>query len=132
MTEGLIAKQVFADWGKKAFCSVFRVFARQRSLGDWSGEDTPGPMPNPAVKLSSADGTSLVTGRESRSSPSDLWHVMVLVQEHNTATFELLKSTLFAFFYPRQARELSSSVAPSGCTLPRFLSVVARMVRLSC
>ncbi len=38
-------------------------------LGDRGGEDTPGHIPNPAVKLSSADGTSLVTGWESRSLP---------------------------------------------------------------
>lgn len=38
-------------------------------LGDLSGEDTPGPIPNPAVKLASADGTALVAGWESRSLP---------------------------------------------------------------
>ena len=37
--------------------------------GDRSGGDTPGSIPNPAVKPSSADGTALVTGWKSRSSP---------------------------------------------------------------
>ena len=41
------------------------------SLGDLCGGGTPGPIPNPAVKPASADGTWLVTARESRSSPRD-------------------------------------------------------------
>ncbi len=39
------------------------------SLGDLSGEGTPGPIPNPEVKLVSADGTWRATSRESRSLP---------------------------------------------------------------
>ena len=38
-----------------------------------SDEDTPGPIPNPAVKLVSADGTWGATPWESRSSPRDLF-----------------------------------------------------------
>ncbi len=45
------------------------------SLGDWSDEDTPGNISNPAVKLISADGTWGVTPRESRSSPRGFFFV---------------------------------------------------------
>ncbi len=41
------------------------------SLGDLSGEGTPGYIPNPVVKLVSADGTWGTTPWESRSSPRD-------------------------------------------------------------
>jgi hypothetical protein len=41
----------------------------ESSLGDRSGGGTPGPIPNPEVKPASADGTWLVTARESRSLP---------------------------------------------------------------
>ena len=41
------------------------------SFGDWSGEDTPGNIPNPAVKLASADGTWGATPWESKSLPKD-------------------------------------------------------------
>ena len=39
------------------------------SLGDWSDGDTPGNIPNPAVKSVSADGTWRATSWESRSLP---------------------------------------------------------------
>jgi hypothetical protein len=42
-------------------------------FGDLSGEGTPGPIPNPEVKLVSADGTWWVTARESRSLPKRLF-----------------------------------------------------------
>ena len=42
-----------------------------KSLGDLSGEGTPGPIPNPEVKLVSADGTWWATAWESRSLPRD-------------------------------------------------------------
>src|SRR4029453_18649798 len=38
-------------------------------FGGYSGGETPGPIPNPEVKPSSADGTVPVTGWESRSPP---------------------------------------------------------------
>src|SRR5712691_8969406 len=38
-------------------------------FGGYSEGETPGPIPNPEVKPSSADGTALVTGWESRSPP---------------------------------------------------------------
>src|SRR5438105_3017531 len=38
-------------------------------FGGYSGGETPGPIPNPEVKPSRADGTALVTGWESRSPP---------------------------------------------------------------
>ena len=37
--------------------------------GDHNEEATPGPIPNPEVKLFSADDTALATEWESRSSP---------------------------------------------------------------
>ena len=43
------------------------------SLGDWSDGGTPGNIPNPAVKLVSADGTWRATYRESRSLPKGLF-----------------------------------------------------------
>lgn len=47
------------------------------SLGDLCGGGTPGPIPNPEVKPASADGTWLVTARESRSSPRDFLIVLL-------------------------------------------------------
>lgn len=43
----------------------------RESYGDMSDEDTPGPIPNPAVKLVSADGSVWATARKSRSLPKD-------------------------------------------------------------
>ena len=43
----------------------------KESYGDLSDEDTPGPIPNPAVKLVSADGSAWVTACKSRSLPED-------------------------------------------------------------
>ena len=40
-----------------------------KSLGDLSDEGTPGPIPNPEVKLVSADGTWRAASWESRSLP---------------------------------------------------------------
>ena len=37
--------------------------------GGHGGGETPGPIPNPEVKPSSADGTARVTGWESRTPP---------------------------------------------------------------
>ena len=41
-------------------------------FGGHSGGETPGPIPNPEVKPSSADGTARETWWESRSSPEHL------------------------------------------------------------
>ena len=41
------------------------------SFGDRSGGGTPGPIPNPVVKPSSADGTALEAGWKSRSLPKE-------------------------------------------------------------
>ena len=43
-----------------------------KEVGDMSGEGTPGSIPNPAVKLVSADGTAGATLWESRSLPTPL------------------------------------------------------------
>ena len=73
MVEGLITIKLRKPAkGKAAFCSVFRVSGETSSFGDMGGEGTPGSISNPAVKLSSADGTVLVTGRKSRSLPKEL------------------------------------------------------------
>src|SRR6266545_1584620 len=42
---------------------------RNHRFGGHSGGETPGPIPNPEVKPSSADGTALEAGWESRSPP---------------------------------------------------------------
>jgi hypothetical protein len=42
---------------------------RKDRFGGHGGGETPGPIPNPEVKPSSADGTALETGWESRSPP---------------------------------------------------------------
>ncbi len=47
-------------------------------FGDLSGEGTPGPIPNPEVKLVSADGTWWVTAWESRSLPKGLFYLKSL------------------------------------------------------
>ena len=44
-----------------------------RSSGDHSGGETPGPIPNPAVKPASADGTWGAAPWESRTLPEDLF-----------------------------------------------------------
>ena len=41
-----------------------------RSVGVFSGEGPPVPIPNTEVKLTYADNTCLVTGREDRSTPT--------------------------------------------------------------
>src|ERR1043165_6848414 len=45
---------------------------RTPRFGGHGGGDTPGPIPNPEVKPSSADGTARATGWESRSLPEHL------------------------------------------------------------
>ena len=65
--------------GATHFQSVFdhgvinKIVFHKRSFGDLSDEDTPGPIPNPAVKLVSADGTWGVAPWESKSLPRDLF-----------------------------------------------------------
>ena len=54
----------------------FTLFIKKltrRPLGDLSGEGTPGPISNPAVKFASADGTWGATPWESRSLPRVLF-----------------------------------------------------------
>src|SRR3989304_7594415 len=52
--------------------TIFSYRQAHTSLGDRSVEGPPGPIPNPEVKLDSADGTWRETARESRSLPRDL------------------------------------------------------------
>ena len=51
--------------------SISNLF--DKSLGDLSDEGTPGPIPNPVVKLVSADGTWGAAPWESRSLPRDFF-----------------------------------------------------------
>ena len=51
--------------------SIKNQISYRRSFGDFSGGDTPGPIPNPVVKSASADGTWGATPWESRSLPRD-------------------------------------------------------------
>ena len=46
--------------------------APSQRFGGYGGGETPGPIPNPEVKPSRADGTALETGWESRSLPEHL------------------------------------------------------------
>jgi hypothetical protein len=46
---------------------------KEKSLGDSSGRDTPGSIPNPEVKPASADGTWGAAPWESRSLPRDFF-----------------------------------------------------------
>ena len=51
-------------------CSVSNVHEHRREIcGDYSGEDTPVPIPNTEVKLLSADDTWRATSRESKTLP---------------------------------------------------------------
>src|SRR6185369_201844 len=43
----------------------------RQCFGGFSGEGTPGPIPNPEAKFSSADGTAREAGWESRSPPNN-------------------------------------------------------------
>ena len=58
---------------RRMSCSVLRVSSRTKEefSGDLSDEVTPGPIPNPAVKLVSADGSAWVTACKSRSLPEN-------------------------------------------------------------
>jgi hypothetical protein len=52
---------------------LFRTNQVNTSVGDWSGEGPPGPIPNPEVKLVSADGTWGAAPWESRSLPTGFY-----------------------------------------------------------
>ena len=54
--------------GLLKLCSVFRV--QSLIVGVFNGEGPPVPIPNTAVKLTSADNTCLETDREDRSTPT--------------------------------------------------------------
>ncbi len=55
------------------FVGIFNI--EKMSFGDWSGEGTPGNIPNPVVKLASADGTWGAAPWESRSLPKDFFYL---------------------------------------------------------
>jgi hypothetical protein len=76
--------------GLFAWCGELGIVLTSRSItiqskwrkglfGDLSDEGTPGPIPNPEVKLVSADGTWWVTARESRSLPKRLFLSLLIV-----------------------------------------------------
>src|SRR5438132_12683905 len=59
--------------------------------GDHSGGETPVPIPNTAVKPTSADGTALATGWESRSLPG----ISLFVSADNTTPqYEIEEASL--------------------------------------
>jgi hypothetical protein len=60
---------VVFSWFFYGFAFVSFVFYGLLFPGGFSGGATPVPIPNTEVKSSSADGTALVTGWESRSLP---------------------------------------------------------------
>ena len=62
----LLFQNLFAN----CFCDI-RDDIRKMSLGDNCEEGTPGNIPNPEVKLFSADGTWWAAAWESRSLPRD-------------------------------------------------------------
>ena len=59
---------------------LFNTNLVKRSLGDPCGGGTPGYIPNPVVKPASADGTALVAGWESRSSPRDFFLLFAVLK----------------------------------------------------
>lgn len=65
----MVRRPGWSDYRRAASELVKCLQSEQQFLGDMSGEGTPGPISNPAVKLASADGTALVAGWESRSLP---------------------------------------------------------------
>ena len=71
------------------FHQLFSFYNRNKSLGDWSVEGTPGPIPNPEVKLDSADGTWRETARESSSSPRGLCHTFRSLQKSLNASWAI-------------------------------------------
>ena len=64
-------RRVRGDRREKKIISAHSAFSavRTKVFGDSSGEETPVPIPNTAVKLTSADGTNLYASWESRSLP---------------------------------------------------------------
>ena len=94
----------FGAFDYKSLQCYSDLYYRNWSLGDWSGKGTPGNIPNPEVKLASADGTWGATPWESRSLPRD-----------------------FSFKYPNKTFSLNNtSAAPllsvGGRSLPRDFS----------
>jgi hypothetical protein len=75
MIEGFTAwcGELNAFYARKKTYILFSQTKVKLSLGDLSGEGTPGLIPNPVVKLASADGTWGATPRESRSLPRDFF-----------------------------------------------------------
>ena len=67
---------LFQNYAYKCYSDEYR----KMSLGDWSGEGTPGNISNPEVKVASADGTWGVAPWESRSLPRDFSFNMPLFQ----------------------------------------------------
>ena len=94
----------FGAFDYKSLQCYSDLYYRNWSLGDWSGKGTPGNIPNPEVKLASADGTWGATPWESRSLPRD-----------------------FSFKYPNKTFSLNNTSATplplvGGRSLPRDFS----------
>ena len=70
----------------------------KESYGDLSDEDTPGPIPNPAVKLVSADGSMWATACKSRSLPRDSFFIfLTLLKAFVIKWFKLDNEGFFYF-----------------------------------
>ena len=82
-------------------CSVFRV--QSLIVGVFNGEGPPVPIPNTAVKLTSADNTCLETDREDRSTPTQSSRVYSGAFSRPFALFRkrLMLGNEVKFIYPR-------------------------------
>ena len=86
---------------------------RAGSLGGHGGGGTPGPIPNPAVKPSSADGTSLATGRKSRSLPREPVFRLPLVPSSHGPHFWLRAQASGIVSVPLVRRRVGASASCS-------------------
>ena len=66
-------------------------------MGEWSGEGLPGTIPNPVVKLTSAEGTAVVTPWERTSLPtlpSSCFHPLT-TPTHTRSGFSLVGNFIY-------------------------------------
>ena len=117
----LTVEGLYRDVEKLEFSpySVFGAFYKSsfehRSFGDSSGGETPGPIPNPAVKPASADGTWGAAPRESRSLPRDLCYYRGLHTSLNVGSVERDKKRRGTGIQP-VPRLFSSHTPTSACS----------------
>ena len=127
----------FGAFDYKSLQCYSDLYYRNWSLGDWSGKGTPGNIPNPEVKLASADGTWGATPWESRSLPRDfsfnyqnLFLLIFLILSSATPLPLVGGRSLprdFSFKYPNKTFSLNNTSATplplvGGRSLPRDFS----------